>query len=872
VRGEYETNVYKQFKGEESPNRLVVRAKPKDGESYLGFLLRLTELNSYVATAWIRELAHIPVLTRVGMQIDRIARDLPSLARLVHCDVSDLHCLLYQPIRYNYDAPVLGSSHPPHVLRLRRSKLCPKCLQEENYCQKLWDYTAATACPIHHVLLIDECRICRRRITWTRKRVSVCRCGGDFRETEASKIAQKEVEVSALIFKILRGSPNSHKLSNSNPLSNLDLGSVLGALFFVAVHQKTGGQLIQSFTSLTVREAHDAMQDAFRVFKDWPNNFHSFVGEQCSRKGGFVSTNSLFNRYGSFARQLYRVTYLPDSISKILREEFEAYVTEKWKEGRSQAPLWFSNHSGKYVNRRKAAELLNVTPQIIERMVREDKLKGIIVRKKVRKNFSVDAAEVDNLLQIYRRSLSMSEATGLLGLRSGHVMALIRKGGPLKAILIEPEVRIDPESVHRLLRSIVVTNKPCVESKHHYRDFENILGRLSVRLSKYGWGVSDFVDDILSGDLSPRALRSDRVGFHKLQFSASDVTRYQSRKLRTRDDYMMLEDKVPLGFKPATLYFLARRGLIETKRIKQKQNGATRILTRSAVQRFISTHVTASAIARLTGTSIPFAVKTLKALRINPVSGISVDGGPMFIFKKSDVDDARIDSIKTTPRVRFYRNRGALPINSIEVARLLSISEEDVQLLVANDVLRPLGDSTFSPAEYKFNRKIVEGLREQFSIKLTELLSSKAGATLLGMHQAPFRHSCINSGYLEYERSKNGKKRFLRRCNVEKLAEFLKSVVHESQTAALLGTTRSVIERCGRQKLLTVVENPYPKLFLGNTPARLYLRSEIAQVRIIKDPTNRIRKRLIRLEPQSLACRSLKLNVVPNQSPRPNPS
>jgi len=845
VSREHRTSIPDEIVGERLPERLVVRAKPHDGESYLGFVLRLTELNAYEATMWVRELAGIPVPLPIGTLISRIEADLPRLARLIGYDVTDFRCLLYEPIVYNYDAPVLGSSHPPHVLRLRRPKLCPKCLQEQNYCRKLWDYTAATACPTHNVLLVDECRTCHRRITWARKRVSICRCSSDFREAEVSKVTSTDVQVSRLILGKLQGASNSHNFFAANPLTNLNLASVLGALFFVGVQQQGGDRLVRSFPSLTVREAHDAMLKAFRVFEDWPNNFHAFLDEKCSMKSGHVSANRLFNRYGSIARQLYRVSYLPEPISLVLRKEFEAHVTEKWEEGHLQAPLWFSKHCGQYLNRKKAAAILNVAPQIIERMVREGELGGTIVRKTVRQNFSVDAAGVDNLLRLYRRSLSMYEATRVLGLRSGHVTTLLKRG-LLTAISLEPDVRIDTESVHSLLETVFATIKKSVKSKEHLRDFRNILHRLSVRLSKQSWGVDDLVTDILNGQLRPKATRPDRTGFRKLQFAASDVARYQKRKITTLDEYMVLEPNGSFGFRPATLYFLARRGLIRTKRAKGNRNMAARIITRAAVETFSSNHVTARSIARVAGTSIPFIVKTLEAQGVFPVSGISVDGGPMYIFKRSDIDDNRIECIKGTPRV--LRARGSLPINSTEVARLLSISEADVQQLVANDVLRPFGDSPCADTEHLFNRKIAEGLKAQFTIKLTDLLSSNAAAALLGIARRSFRFSCIKSGYLKYETSQDGKKRFFRRHDVEKIAEFLQSVVHESEAAKLLDTSRAVIERCGRQKLLTVVRNRYPKMFQGTKPARLYLRREIADVTVIEDPTNRHRKNLVRLD------------------------
>jgi hypothetical protein len=65
---------------------LVVRDRPKDDESYAGFLLRLTEINGYAATRWVRRDAGMPLDLRESTLITRIELDLPSLAESLTLD------------------------------------------------------------------------------------------------------------------------------------------------------------------------------------------------------------------------------------------------------------------------------------------------------------------------------------------------------------------------------------------------------------------------------------------------------------------------------------------------------------------------------------------------------------------------------------------------------------------------------------------------------------------------------------------------------------------------------------------------------------------------------------------------------------------
>ena len=77
-----------------------------------------------------------------------------------------------------------------------------------------------------------------------------------------------------------------------------------------------------------------------------------------------------------------------------------------------------------------------------------------------------------------------------------------------------------------------------------------------------------------------------------------------------------------------------------------------KIITREAVLVFQSNYFTARAVAREAGTSIEFVVPALISHGVHPVSGGSVDGGPLYIFKREDIEKFRLKDIKALPRKR----------------------------------------------------------------------------------------------------------------------------------------------------------------------------------------------------------------------------
>src|SRR6266851_2141032 len=79
--------------------RLLLRPKPDKGESFIGYLVRLTELNGYDTPSWILSLCGIDYMelqwkfTFVFSYSDK----LENFAELTENPLSDLTSLLYLP-------------------------------------------------------------------------------------------------------------------------------------------------------------------------------------------------------------------------------------------------------------------------------------------------------------------------------------------------------------------------------------------------------------------------------------------------------------------------------------------------------------------------------------------------------------------------------------------------------------------------------------------------------------------------------------------------------------------------------------------------------------------------------------------------------
>lgn len=77
--------------------------------------------------------------------------------------------------------------------------ICPVCLNEEVYIRREWEHVYVTACPVHHVRMVDRCQSCGELLSQNRERIEQCPCGHDLRSLTSYPATPAQVWLSALI-------------------------------------------------------------------------------------------------------------------------------------------------------------------------------------------------------------------------------------------------------------------------------------------------------------------------------------------------------------------------------------------------------------------------------------------------------------------------------------------------------------------------------------------------------------------------------------------------------------------------------------------------------------------------------------------------
>ena len=120
--------------------RLLITLNPEKDESFIGYIVRLTEANGYETPSWIFSLSGIDYMElqwKFTFVFSR-SKKLENLAKLTGTTLEDLLSLLYLPGNSrdhagDHDYDFFGARLNRSIIRPHSPKVCPRCLAEYGY-------------------------------------------------------------------------------------------------------------------------------------------------------------------------------------------------------------------------------------------------------------------------------------------------------------------------------------------------------------------------------------------------------------------------------------------------------------------------------------------------------------------------------------------------------------------------------------------------------------------------------------------------------------------------------------------------------------------------------------------------------------------
>lgn len=461
--------------------KLLVRPKPEKGESFTGYLVRLTELNAYDTPSWILSLSDIDYmeLQWTFSFVFSQSKGQEKLAQLTNNALDDLTQLLYLPANssqgytteHEYD--FYGAFLNRSIIRPHGPKICPKCLSESGYCFRIWDCSLVTACPTHECMLIDSCPKCKKRIRAVRNSLSICACRCDWREIDPEFLTPRALAVSRRVYQLCGLLPNTLEMNIDSPLRYLDLQDFVVVLSFISgLFRKIAwakGRPSKSIKLLN-KDLHQLYSGAYSVFEDWPHTFHRFLQKlskgvmRLNPDDGRFDT-SLKREFGCFYEHLYhdldgaQFDFIRDSFAEFLTNRL---MSQSQEPGSECLPASFSE-TDERITLGQARRLLKISHRALSELIGTSELRCVIKNQGTTLKYLVRLSDVENLKCKFEQSLSTRSLARILGVECEEIRELAR-AGHLRArwrpaVDGYHTIKFDRDSVVELLnRGILHTN------------------------------------------------------------------------------------------------------------------------------------------------------------------------------------------------------------------------------------------------------------------------------------------------------------------------------------------------------------------------------------------------------------------------------
>jgi TniQ len=455
--------------------KLLITLKPKRDESFISYVVRLTEANWYDTPSWIFTLSGIDYMElqwKFTFVFSR-SKKLANLAELTGSTLEDLLSLLYLTRtkvhssqcdhEYNFYGAFLNRS----IIRPDCPKVCPKCLAESGYSLRIWDCSLVTACSIHGNVLLDTCPACNRRIKCVRNKLSICSCGCDWRDINPPVVSEGQLVVSRRIYQLC-GAIQRERLPNEaeNPLQGLGLQDFILIMVFIAgLSGKLAWATGRPSRSIKLRntELHTLFTEAHRVFEDWPHNFHQFLRVQSKGKkrlnphGGELDT-ALRREFGPLYERLYEDLREPQF--DFMREAFAEFLTNRLKAQSEPRTMPYATPPGSddYISVAQARRLLKITHSALFDLIKAGEIDFAIRNEGTALRYLLRLSDVENARDKFERAISSRTLANQLGVDCKAIRQLAKAGHlevkSRRATDGYHTIKFAPDAAEKLLKTV----------------------------------------------------------------------------------------------------------------------------------------------------------------------------------------------------------------------------------------------------------------------------------------------------------------------------------------------------------------------------------------------------------------------------------
>lgn len=257
-------------------------------ESFLGYLLRVSESNGYPLPTYVMSLAGL-----TDHEARRCHLPLEKLASVLNYSPADLAPITWQPSNDSgHDvARLRGHGFLARSLCLQHPKICPECIEEKSFAKAAWDIALMVGCPKHDRPLLWRCPGCGKRLTWLRPGLLKCSCGAELCESAKVRLAPALREFLDYVQRRFHGEDTKPLYpARLLPLYAFEPMSLQALVLLVEIvgkcacghmgRNRNNGKAVDDAWYLRVAQA------GAEALSNWPSNLHRMLSQLVDSGGG----------------------------------------------------------------------------------------------------------------------------------------------------------------------------------------------------------------------------------------------------------------------------------------------------------------------------------------------------------------------------------------------------------------------------------------------------------------------------------------------------------------------------------------------------------------------------------------------------------
>lgn len=608
-----------------NPNRLLVAPEPFESESLAGYILRLTKENGYESSTWIYGL--IGVQNSTNLSEDMYQR----LSNLVSIKMDKLKklSLLNQNIEISLKYISLG-----------KAKICPICLKEKGYVNRLWDMVFMCACPIHKILLIDTCQKCKRQIHLVRNNIDTCACEFNFKESDIQFLRDEELILSKFIWEKYYNNYASKIFEY--PLINLNIKDVFDLIFLIfRINNLNVSKRPVSIKRLSVLEMHGEILNILHIFENWPYNFFGLLNDIKSQVHNVRSNKGIYGRYG----ELYRI--LKEEFKKMpfMVKAFEEYLWENRNEYLSSKSVIhkISTNTGVrnlYMHGTEAIKYLGLKLPTIQFLIKKKVLKGSLSRFGKVVFTVVEKESADLFLEKVNNWYSFGVTMKLLGISEKVLKELAEKKilevfeFPMNYGQIKKRF-FNPSSINSLFFEL--DSRLTGEYSNNSINFTDGFTFARNMILRKDFTFVTFLNDILGNKILPSIKNSDS-GFTGYYFEKDKIKEYTVSQIDMYNKDSISRDEAlrELNLTNTNFADLIKVGLLNVKKRNDTNQGSR--VPKGEIKKFKCTYIDLKTIRKVYHFNFNPTVEQFMKNGIKPVTGRKIDGCKKYYFLRIEIE------------------------------------------------------------------------------------------------------------------------------------------------------------------------------------------------------------------------------------------